>query len=87
MEDRADIFVIATEGSIKWGITKANLFSTPSLLAVHLTTWDLWMQAVTLSCATSLEMVILREPRKIISVIFKKTSSAHLRNTSELLVD
>jgi hypothetical protein len=37
MEDRADIFVIATEGSIKWGITKANLFSTPSLLAVHLT--------------------------------------------------
>jgi hypothetical protein len=37
VEDRAAIFVVAIEGSIEWGITKANLFSTPSLLAVHLT--------------------------------------------------
>ena len=37
VEDRADIFEVAIEGSIEWGITKANLFSTPSLLAVHLT--------------------------------------------------
>jgi hypothetical protein len=37
LEDRPDIFVVAIEGSIEWGITKANLFSTASLLAVHLT--------------------------------------------------
>jgi hypothetical protein len=37
VEDRADIFVVAIEGSIEWGITEANLFSTASLLAVHLT--------------------------------------------------
>jgi hypothetical protein len=36
-EDRAAIFVVAIEGSIEWGITKANLFSTLSLHAVHLT--------------------------------------------------
>jgi hypothetical protein len=37
VEDQADIFVIAIKSSIGWGIIKANLFSTASLLAVHLT--------------------------------------------------
>jgi hypothetical protein len=36
VKDRADIFVVPIEGSIEWGITKANPFSSPSLLAVHL---------------------------------------------------
>jgi hypothetical protein len=49
VEDRAAIFVVAIEGSIDWGITKANLFSTPSLLAVHLKKKDLQKLFITTS--------------------------------------